>query len=127
MVDEKLYYTIGEVADILATTTSQLRYWSGEFELNVRKNRKGDRLFQKADLTKLKLIQRLLKDEGYTIDGAKKKLKSTPKADYDSIESIIKVDLGKNFPAQKPETSDILFKLKSIRNNLANLRSELDN
>ncbi len=125
-MDDKLYYTIGEVADILSTTTSQLRYWSGEFDLNVRKNRKGDRLFQKADLTKLKLIQRLLKDEGYTIDGAKKKLKSTPKADYDSIESIIKVDLEKNISTKNPETSEILVRLKSIRNNLINLRSELD-
>jgi len=125
-VDDKLYYTIGEVADILSTTTSQWRYWSGEFDLNVRKNRKGDRLFQKADLTKLKLIQRLLKDEGYTIDGAKKKLKSTPKADYDSIESIIKVDLEKNISTKNLETSEILVRLKSIRNNLINLRSELD-
>jgi DNA-binding transcriptional MerR regulator len=81
-MEGKLYYTIGEVAEIMQTSTSQLRYWSGEFHLNVRKNRKGDRLFQKEDLEKLKMIQRMLKDEGYTIEGAKKQLKQGRKEDF---------------------------------------------
>jgi len=73
--NDKFYFSIGEVSEILNLPVSQLRFWSGEFDLNVRKNRKGDRLYQQEDIEKLKKIKRLLKDEGFTIEGAKKKIK----------------------------------------------------
>lgn len=72
--NDKFYFSIGEVSEILNLPVSQLRFWSGEFNLNVRKNRKGDRLYQQEDIEKLKKIKRLLKDEGFTIEGAKKKI-----------------------------------------------------
>ncbi len=125
-MENKLYYTIGEVAEILSTSTSQLRYWSGEFSLNVRKNRKGDRLFQKVDLDKLTTIQRLLKEEGFTIDGAKKKLKSKTKLDQisDPVEephleietTVVSVN----------SASEILYKLRNIRYQLEKLKVEID-
>lgn len=124
-MEEKLYYTIGEVAEILSTSTSQLRYWSGEFNLNVRKNRKGDRLFQKNDLIKLKLIQKLLKDEGFTIDGAKKKIKSMTKYDFTEIEkeqneSKDTTQLSLN------KAKEIILRLKEVSNNLEKLKVEID-
>lgn len=123
-MDGKLYYTIGEVAEIMQTTTSQLRYWSGEFHLNVRKNRKGDRLFQKEDLDRLQLIQRMLKDDGFTIEGAKKKLKQGWKSEIQ--ESIQEEN---NLPVTMKQREDIkqdqyelIKRLKLIRDGLETLK-----
>lgn len=70
---EKLYYPIGEVAEMFGVTTSLLRYWENEFDvLKPRKNRKGDRFFTQQDLANLRIIQNLLKERGFTIKGAKK-------------------------------------------------------
>ena len=74
---EKVYYSIGEVADLLQVNTSLLRYWEKEFDiLRLKKNAKGDRFFTKADIEKVKLIHHLVRDKGYTLDGAKAQLKS---------------------------------------------------
>ncbi len=91
----KLYYPIGEVAEIFGVNTSLIRYWEKEFDiLKPRKNRKGNRLFTKKDLENLKIIYHLVKEKGYTLDGAKLKLKNN-KSDVlqnqqiiDSLQSI---------------------------------------
>lgn len=73
---EKLYYTIGEVADLFKVNTSLIRFWEKEFEvLQPKKNKKGNRLFTREDLQNLKLIYHLVKERGYTLEGARKKLK----------------------------------------------------
>tara|TARA_S200000501_G_C20834626_1_gene748788 strand:- start:1497 stop:1829 length:333 start_codon:yes stop_codon:yes gene_type:complete len=78
--NEKLYYSIGEVSKILKISTSKIRFWEKEFEsINPKKNKKGNRIFTKKDLEKLTLIQHLLKEKKYTIDGAKKKMRRNPK------------------------------------------------
>jgi DNA-binding transcriptional MerR regulator len=72
---EKLYYPIGEVAEMFGVTTSLIRYWENEFDvLKPRKNRKGDRFFTQQDIANLRIIQNLLKERGFTIKGAKKYL-----------------------------------------------------
>ena len=72
----RLYYPIGEVAEMFGVSTSFVRYWENEFDiLKPKKNRKGNRLFTPKDLDNLKLIFHLLKERGFTIEGAKKKLK----------------------------------------------------
>jgi DNA-binding transcriptional MerR regulator len=72
---EKLYYPIGEVAEMLNVTTSLLRFWEKEFDiLKPKKNKKGDRFFTKKDLENLKIIYNLVKEQGYTLNGARKKL-----------------------------------------------------
>jgi DNA-binding transcriptional MerR regulator len=74
---EKLYYTIGEVAEMLDVPISTIRFWENEFDiLKPMKNKKGNRLFKPADLKNLKIIHHLLKEEGMTLSGAKKKLSS---------------------------------------------------
>ncbi len=125
-MDDKLYYTIGEVAEILHTSTSQLRYWSGEFSLNVRKNRKGDRLFQKNDLVKLKLIQKLLKDDGFTIDGAKKKIKSMTKYDLAELETRSKPYTLETTQVNINSAHEIIIQLKDIKLKLEKLKVEID-
>lgn len=72
---EKLYYSIGEVSKILQVPVSTVRFWENEFRiLKPMKNKKGNRLFTSEDLKNLKIIHHLLKEEGMTLPGARKKL-----------------------------------------------------
>jgi len=72
---EKLYYPIGEVAEMLGEPISTIRFWENEFDvLKPMKNKKGNRLFTPSDIKNLKIIHHLLKDEGMTLSGAKKRL-----------------------------------------------------
>lgn len=74
---KKLFYTIGEVSKILNVNVSLVRFWDNEFDIiKPRKNKKGNRLFSENDLKNLKIIHHLLKNNGFTIKGAKKALKS---------------------------------------------------
>jgi DNA-binding transcriptional MerR regulator len=76
---EKLYYPIGEVAEMLGVPVSTIRFWENEFViLKPMKNKKGNRLFTPADIKNLKMIHHLLKDEGMTLSGAKKRLSEKP-------------------------------------------------
>jgi DNA-binding transcriptional MerR regulator len=72
---EKLYYSIGEVAEMFSTNVSQIRFWENNFEtLRPKRNAKGNRLFTPRDIDQLRLIHHLLKEKGYTIEGARHKL-----------------------------------------------------
>ena len=76
---EKLYYSIGEISKILNISTSKIRFWEKEFDnIKPKKNKKGNRLFTKKDINKIKLIQHLLEEKKYTIQGAKKKIRNNP-------------------------------------------------
>lgn len=69
---EKLYYSIGEVSDIVGHEPHVLRYWEQEFDvLSPRKNRAGRRVYTEEDIETVKRIRYLLKDEKYTIAGAR--------------------------------------------------------
>ena len=73
---EKRYFTITEVANELGLNASQLRYWEKEFTpLNPRTNARGKRFYTAADKELIQQIAWLVKDQGYTIDGARKALK----------------------------------------------------
>lgn len=75
----KLYYSIGEVSEILDVNASLLRFWEKEFDIiKPSKNKKGNRIYKEEDLKNLKLIHYLVKERGFTLDGAKKKLKENP-------------------------------------------------
>ena len=77
---EKLYYSIGEVADMLGVSKSLIRYWENEFDfLNPKKNRKGDRRFTKENIQQLLIIYELVKERGFTLEGAKQEIKATRK------------------------------------------------
>jgi DNA-binding transcriptional MerR regulator len=68
----KLYYSIGEVSKLLNVNPSLLRFWEKYFGLvNPKKNRKGNRLFLQEEIDILKKIHHLVKDQGYTLAGAK--------------------------------------------------------
>jgi DNA-binding transcriptional MerR regulator len=72
---EKLYYSIGEVAGMLEVPVSTVRFWENEFDiLKPLKNKKGNRLFTPVDIKNLRIIHHLVKEEGMTLSGVKKKL-----------------------------------------------------
>lgn len=83
---EKLYYSIGEVAKMFKVSTSLIRFWENEFTiLKPKKNRKGNRLFTKKDINHLQIIYHLVKESGFTLEGAKKKLKENKNEVYDKV------------------------------------------
>ncbi len=86
---EKKYYTIGEVADELRVATSLIRFWEGEFDIiRPKKNRKGNRQFTKEDIQNIKLIYHLVKEKGYTLQGARDFIQSGSEAASNKIEII---------------------------------------
>jgi len=91
----KLYYSISEVADMFDVNASLIRYWEKEFDvLKPKKNAKGNRLFTQKDIDNLKLIYHLVKERGFTLDGAKNRLKEDRKSlegNYELVQSLNKV------------------------------------
>ena len=103
---EKLFYPIGEVAQMFEVSVSSIRYWEKEFDiLKPKKNKKGNRMFTKKDVDNLKIIYHLTKERGFTLEGAKKKLRENKADTIDNIE--------------------IINHLKSIRQFLVEFREEL--
>ena len=83
---EKLFYNIGETAKILQVNVSLIRFWEKEFSiLKPKKNKKGNRLFTKKDLDNIKIIYHLVKERGFTLNGAKKKLRENKSDSIDNI------------------------------------------
>ena len=73
----KLYYSIGEVAEMFGVNTSLIRFWEKEFDvINPHKNKKGNRQFTKADVDNFHLIYHLVKEKGMTLKGAQQQLKN---------------------------------------------------
>ena len=87
---EKLFYSIGEVADMFDVNTSLIRFWEKEFDIiTPSKNKKGNRLFTKKDIENFKLIFHFVKEKGYTLQGAKDKLKGGVKeSEHDKVQVI---------------------------------------
>jgi DNA-binding transcriptional MerR regulator len=83
---EKQYYAIGEVAALFKVKTSHIRFWTNEFKLKVRTTRKGDRLFTPAQIRELRAIYHLVKERGFTLTGAKAKLKAQNKRDVETVD-----------------------------------------
>lgn len=92
---EKIYYSIGEVAELFKVKTSLIRYWETEFSiLKPKKNAKGDRMFRQKDMENLKLIYHLVKERKYKLEGAKiaiKEGKAEILNNYQVIESLTRV------------------------------------
>ncbi len=100
-MNEKLYYTIGEVADMFNVNTSLIRYWEKEFDIiNPRKNKKGNRLFTTQDIDNFHQIYHLVKERGYTLQGAKSKLKISKKEVDRDLEIIKRLQKIKGFLQQ---------------------------
>ena len=85
----KKYYSIGEVAEMLNVAPSLIRFWESEFDtIKPKKNRKGNRQFTVEDIENVKLIYHLVKEKGYTLNGAKEMLKRSPNEIRDKMELV---------------------------------------
>lgn len=91
---KKLYYSISEVSKITDLEQYVLRYWETEFEeLNPQKNRAGNRIYTNRDIKLILYIKKLLREERYTIEGAKQILKSyNPDSDGEQLRMLDKTD-----------------------------------
>ena len=104
---EKLYYSIGEVAEMFKVNTSLIRFWEKEFDIiKPHKNKKGNRLFTPQDVENFHLIFHLVKEKGMTLKGAKLKLKEN------------KEDTINNF--------EVVSRLKDIRSLLVEVRDNIE-
>ena len=103
----KMYYSIGELSKMLEVNASLLRFWEKEFNLKVSKrNKKGNRLYSVKEIEKISQIYTLVKVNGYTLEGAKKALKSKVKG-----------------PVKTDEKSLVISKLKDIKKRLIQMKS----
>ena len=104
---QKMFYTVGEVSKMFDVNPSLIRYWEKEFDiLTPKKNKKGNRLFTQKDLDNLRIIYHLVKERGFTLEGARKKLK-------ENKDDVI-------------HEQEIIAHLKGIRSFLLDLKNSLD-
>ena len=86
---KKLFYQIGEVASELNVNVSLIRFWEKEFDIiKPKKNKKGNRQFSQKDFDNLKIIHFLVKEKGYTLEGAKKKIKENKEDKIDNLNIV---------------------------------------
>jgi len=92
----KLYFRIGEVADLVGVEPHVLRYWEREFRsIRPTKSAKGQRVYSRRDVENLMRVRELLYREGFTIAGAKKKLQRSGLEPHDAAEGRSAVEGGK--------------------------------
>ena len=104
---EKIFYSIGEVAEMLGVNQSLIRFWEKEFDiLKPQKNKKGNRLFSPTDIENIRLIYHLVKERGMTLKGAKLKLQ--------------------NQKQEITESFEVVKKLQSIKEQLLNIKAGLE-
>ena len=102
-----MFFSMGEVSEMFDVNPSLIRFWEKRFDvLKPKKNAKGNRLFTPEDIENLKLIYHLVKEKGMTLQGARQKLKM-------NRETTVR-------------TTEILDRLKLIREELVSMRKELD-
>lgn len=92
---EKIYYSIGEVSELFEVNASLIRFWENEFDiLKPQKNKKGNRLFTKDDINTIRIIYHLVKEKGYTLQGAREKMKQNREdveKQVEIIDSLLKI------------------------------------
>jgi DNA-binding transcriptional MerR regulator len=103
---EKIYFSIGEVAEMLGVNPSLIRFWDKEFSvIKLQKNQKGNRIFTKEDIQQLRVIHHLVKEKGMTLKGAQHLL-------HRNREGVTK-------------TAEVIEKLLNIKQQLSDIRNEL--
>jgi DNA-binding transcriptional MerR regulator len=94
----KMYYSMGEVSKLFDVNQSLIRFYEKEFDiLQPKKNKKGNRYFTPEDVENLKIILHLIRDKGYTLNGAKEHLKNNMSASKDSHRVINSLENLKKF------------------------------
>ncbi len=98
---EKLFYSIGEAAEMFGLAPSTLRFWEKEFPtIQPHKNKKGDRFFTPEDIKHLALINHLVKEKGMTLKGARIKIKENRHEAENNFEIVNKLQRVKDYLLQ---------------------------
>jgi DNA-binding transcriptional MerR regulator len=98
---EKKYYSIGEVAEMLDISASQIRFWENEFDIiKPRKGRSGNRQFTQQDIKNIQLIYHLVKEKGYTLQGARAMLKEGTDEAMNKMEMVNSLKKVRSFLQQ---------------------------
>ena len=129
---EKLYFTIGEVAQMFNVNTSHIRFWSKEFEvIRPATNKKGNRLYTQSDLENFKKIYHLVKEKGFTLKGAKSELKESKSKLKNAVAEVVDFELQDNpieipFPQSKTaESQDTYVDRIALINSFQKMKSSL--
>lgn len=103
---EKIYYSIGEVSEMFNVAPSLIRFWETEFDLiQPKKNRKGNRQFTREDIENIRTIYHLVKEKGFTLQGAREMIRNDSQSVHDKM--------------------DLLDSLKKVRQFLVQVREQL--
>ena len=109
-MSDKIFYTMGEVAEMFDVNASLIRYWGTQFScLKPQRNKKGNRLFSKSDIETLKLIYHYVKERGMTLEGAKRALRGDRSQDKTGSANV-----------------ELMERLQSLRSMLIAVRDSLD-
>lgn len=111
---DKLYFRIGEVAELVGVEPHVLRYWESEFRLRPHRSGSGQRLYRKQDVGRFLRVRQLLHEEGYTIAGARKLL-------VDGEESVTPTTP----PLSRPSLEESLRRVRELRAHISNLIIEI--
>ncbi len=123
LIPAKRYFTIGEVAQLCGVKPHVLRYWEQEFtQLRPMKRRGNRRYYQHHEVLMIRRIRDLLYDEGFTIVGARNKLREAPAEgfDADALEEYVPLETADTGPAP-PASVDVA----ALRKELLALRALL--
>ncbi len=115
-IPDKLYFRIGEVAELVGVEAHVLRYWETEFRLRPARSSSGQRLYRKSDLSRFLRVRQLLHEEGYTIAGARKVLLESDKGTADRGDAI---------GVEREALRDALRRTRALRNALSALSAEV--
>lgn len=124
---KKLYYSISEVSKITGLEQYVLRYWENEFEqLKPQKNRAGNRIYTNKDIQLILLVKKLLRDEKYTIDGAKQILATYNPDEGEKLfdDQIDNIQAGEE-TIRKTSDSNLLNDLRDVRELLQDIYIKL--
>lgn len=95
---EKKYHSIGEVAQMFKVAASLIRYWEGEFDIiRPKKDKKGNRRYTIDDIQKIRYIYHLVKEKGYTLDGAREVIAQGKEKGFDKVAAVQKLQEIKDF------------------------------
>lgn len=110
----KLYYSISEVAEIFGVNASLIRFWEKEFDsIKPQKNKKGNRMFTESDIKSFKEIFKLVREQGYTLQGAQNRINENKKKPTNTLEIA------------KSSNQIIVNNLLAIKNSLLEINNSL--
>ncbi|MFZ5475260.1 MAG: MerR family transcriptional regulator [Myxococcota bacterium] len=112
-IPDKLFFRIGEVAELVGVEAHVLRYWETEFKLRPARSQSGQRLYRKSDLARFLRVRQLLHEEGYTIAGARKVL-------------VEGVEAPSGIGVERDALRDALRRVRALRVGLSKLAAEVD-